>query len=239
MAPADLTKPPADAEHFEDGLATKTLVAGEGKVTPKPDDIVRVRFTAWKSDGTLVQHVAAPHSITIAVTKMVPGWSRAVQKMVVGEKRRIWVPALLTGDKIGEGQSLLFDTSFLEIIEPPPTPPDVAAPPADAKATESGLAYKVLRPGTGTEHPKRSSTVVVHYSGWTTDGKMFDSSVVARHPRRVPLDRVIKGWTEGVQLMVKGEKTRFWIPSGLAYGDTTPGRPHGMLVFDIELIEIK
>src|SRR4030095_7177633 len=90
-----------------------------------------------------------------------------------------------------------------------PVPSDVAAPPKDAQKTSSGLASKVLTPGTGKEHPKATSQVTVHYSGWTPDGKMFDSSVVRGQPATFPLDRVIKGWTEGVQLMVVGEKRRF------------------------------
>ncbi|MCA9704692.1 MAG: FKBP-type peptidyl-prolyl cis-trans isomerase [Myxococcales bacterium] len=118
-----------------------------------------------------------------------------------------------------------------------PAPPDVAAPPADAKKTASGLAYKVLQPGTGTTKPNEDSVVEVHYSGWTTDGKMFDSSVTRGKPTSFPLKRVIAGWTEGLQLMVEGEKTRFWIPVELAYKDQ-PGKPAGMLVFDVELLKI-
>ena len=79
--------------------------------------------------------------------------------------------------------------------------------------------------------------VDVHYTGWTTDGKMFDSSVLRGKSAQFPLNAVIKGWTEGVQLMVEGEKTRFWIPSELAYGNR-PGRPQGTLVFDVELLKI-
>jgi peptidylprolyl isomerase len=117
-----------------------------------------------------------------------------------------------------------------------PAPADVKAPPKDAKKTSSGLAYKVLTPGTGKKHPGPTSTVTVHYSGWTTDGKMFDSSVTRGEPASFPLDRVIKGWTEGVQLMVEGEKTRFWIPEPLGYGGRRA--PFGMLVFDIELLKV-
>ena len=112
------------------------------------------------------------------------------------------------------------------------------APPADARKTTSGLAYKVLRPGTGTLHPLPSSTVTVHYSGWTTDGKLFDSSVLRGEATSFKLNGVIKGWTEGVALMVEGEKTRFWIPQDLAYKGQ-PGGPKGMLVFDVELIKIQ
>jgi len=115
-------------------------------------------------------------------------------------------------------------------------PPDVKAAPKDVKKTSSGLAYKVLKPGSGKSHPTATSPVTVHYTGWTTDGKMFDSSVTRGEPSTFPLNRVIAGWTEGVQLMVEGEKTRFWIPENLAYRGQRA--PFGMLVFEIELIKI-
>ena len=118
-----------------------------------------------------------------------------------------------------------------------PAPPDVAAPPEDAEFTESGLASKLLKKGSGTEHPTASSNVTVHYTGWKTDGTMFDSSVKRGRKSSFPLNGVIKGWTEGLQLMVVGEKRRFWIPANLAYGEN--GRVPGMLVFDVELFEFK
>lgn len=120
----------------------------------------------------------------------------------------------------------------------PSVPADVAAPPADAQKTASGLAHKVLKAGTGTQHPTPMSTVRVHYTGWKTDGEMIDSSVVRGEPAEFGLFQVIDGWTEGLQLMTVGETRRFWIPGSLAY-DGKPGRPQGMLVFDIELLEIK
>ncbi len=125
-------------------------------------------------------------------------------------------------------------------------PPDVAAPPAEALRTQSGIASKVLRVGLGSRRPTASSLVTVHYTGWTTDGRMFDTSV-GDTPPSFPLDGVIPGWTEGVQLMVEGEKRRFWIPGDLAYDNITvpdyvpedQRPPKGMLVFDIELIRIR
>ena len=117
-------------------------------------------------------------------------------------------------------------------------PSDVAAPPDDAETTASGLASKVVEAGSGTEHPGPTSTVTVHYTGWHTNGEMFDSSVTRGQPSSFPLNGVISGWTEGVQLMVAGEKRRFWIPEDLAYGGRT-GYPAGMLVFDVELISIQ
>jgi FKBP-type peptidyl-prolyl cis-trans isomerase len=117
-------------------------------------------------------------------------------------------------------------------------PSDVGAPPADATRTASGLATKVLTPGTGRQHPRANSRVKVHYSGWTTDGRMFDSSVARNEPISFGLNQVIPGWTEGVQLMVEGETRRLWIPEKLAYGGQR-GAPQGMLVFDVELIAIE
>jgi len=119
-----------------------------------------------------------------------------------------------------------------------PAPADVAAPPSTAAKTGTGLASRVLKPGTGSAHPGRTDLVTVHYTGWTTDGKMFDSSVAKGQPATFRLDDVIKGWTEGVPLMVEGERTRFWVPENLAYGGKGDG-PRGMLVFDIELIRIE
>jgi peptidylprolyl isomerase len=128
---------------------------------------------------------------------------------------------------------------------PPPAPADVAAPPSDAQKTASGLAYRLLRASADpkAKHPRRMSVVTVHYTGWTTDGKMFDSSLTDGTPAEFPLDRVIPGWTEGLQLMKVGDAMRFWIPGALAYDNpkkkAREGVPHGMLVFDVELLGVK
>ncbi len=135
----------------------------------------------------------------------------------------------------GESASVTSDTTTA-MLE---TPKDVAAAPADAETTASGLAHKLLANGTGEPKPKATDLVTVHYSGWTTDGKLFDSSVKRGEPTSFPLNGVIAGWTEGLQFMVVGEKRRFWIPAKMAYGENPPaGYPAGTLVFDIELIKI-
>jgi peptidylprolyl isomerase len=118
-----------------------------------------------------------------------------------------------------------------------PAPPDVAAPPADALKTASGLASKVLQPGTGSEHPGIKNAVTVHYTAWSADGKMFDSSHARKIPSTFLIEAVIKGWAEGVQLMTVGEKRRMWIPEDLAFKGIK-GRPQGMVVFEVELIDI-
>ena len=117
-------------------------------------------------------------------------------------------------------------------------PSDVAGPPDDAEVTASGLASKVIKAGTGTQNPGPTSEVTVHYTGWLTNGEMFDSSVTRGETISFALNGVIPGWTEGVQLMVPGEKRRFWIPEDLAYGGR-PGYPAGVLVFDVELFSIQ
>lgn len=108
------------------------------------------------------------------------------------------------------------------------------------KSTASGLQYKVLETGTGSAHPSPNDAVKVHYHGTLIDGTVFDSSVNRGEPISFGLNQVIPGWTEGLQLMVEGEKTRFFIPSQLAYGNRAAGKikPGSTLIFDVELIGI-
>jgi FKBP-type peptidyl-prolyl cis-trans isomerase len=93
--------------------------------------------------------------------------------------------------------------------EPPRPPANLTAAPRDARKTKSGLAYRVLRKGTGAEHPTAEDRVSVNYSAWTTDSTLVDSTVAKGQPVTVPVNRVIPGWSEGLQLMVAGEKTLF------------------------------
>ena len=248
-APADVAAPPADAQKTASGLASKVITPGTGKEHPKPEDRVKVHYSGWTKDGTMFDSsVTRNEPAVFGLNQVIKGWTEGVQLMVVGEKRRFWIPAALAyGERPPPGApsgQLTFDIELLDITpapKPPPVPEDVKAPPASAKKTASGLAYRVIKPGTGKESPKATDTVVVNYTGWTPDGKMFDSSVVRGEPASFRLNQVIKGWTEGVQLMKVGETTRFWIPADLAYGEKPkrPGAPAGMLVFDIELLAVK
>lgn len=107
-------------------------------------------------------------------------------------------------------------------------------------STTSGLQYKIVREGEG-RRPSASDTVVVHYRGTLIDGTEFDSSYKRGEPIEFPLNRVIAGWTEGVQLMQEGAEFRFFIPSKLAYGPRGAGRvigPNEALIFDVELLEV-
>ena len=104
----------------------------------------------------------------------------------------------------------------------------------------SGLQYQVLKEGTGKK-PKATDQVRCHYEGMLVDGTLFDSSVQRGEPAVFGLNQVIKGWTEGVQLMQEGAKYRFYIPYQLGYGEQGAGQqipPYSALVFDVELIEV-
>ena len=251
-APPDVAAPPEDAERSESGLAWTVLQKGTGDKHPSAADIVKVNYTGWTTGGRMFDSsVKRGQPAEFPLNRVIKGWTEGVQLMVSGEKRRFWIPGNLAyGDAPANDPhgamgpprgTLVFDVeliSFKEAPKPPDTPKDVAKIPKNAKKTKSGLGSRVLKKGTGTEHPTATSVVTVHYSGWTTDGKMFDSSVVRGNPATFGLNQVIPGWTEGLQLMVAGEQRRIWIPENLAYAGR-PGRPAGMLVFDVELIDIK
>jgi FKBP-type peptidyl-prolyl cis-trans isomerase len=239
-APPDVAAPPADAARTQSGLASRVIKAGTGKAHPGRTDLVTVNYTGWTTDGKMFDSsVTRGEPAKFPLDKVIAGWTEGVQLMVTGETRRLWIPEPLAYQGKRDPKGLLvFDVELISFVSPPQAPADVKAPPSDAKKTASGLAYKVQKPGTGSKHPTSKSEVTVHYTGWTTNGQMFDSSVTSGQPATFPLDRVIAGWTEGVQLMVEGEKTRFWIPENLAYQGQR-GMPAGMLVFDVELIKIK
>ena len=132
---------------------------------------------------------------------------------------------------------LIFDIELLSITKSIPAPKDVAAPPADAQRTASGISYKVLNAGSG-DRPTAADRVTAHYTGWLADGTMFDSSVQRGAPVTFGVKQVIPGWVEALQLMQVGEKSLFWIPEELTYKGSA-GAPPGMLVFEIHLLEIE
>lgn len=237
-APADVTAPPAYAERTPSGLWSRLLYPGTG-AHPRAQDVVVVRYTGWTTDGnTFDTTLEADVARAFPLRAMIPGWAEGLMLMREGEQRRMWIPEVLAYDGSSNGPAgmLVYDIELLGVeASPPDVPEDVASPPSHAEVTASGLASEVVWAGSGSAHPSRDSRVTVHYSGWTTDGAMFDSSITRGRPATFPLSAVILGWTEGVQLMVVGEKRRFWIPAQLAYGNA-PGRPQGMLVFDVTLL---
>ena len=241
--PADLTMPPADAVKTASGLISKVVRPGDSTEKPAATDVVTVQYTGWASDGRMFDSSRTrPTPSMFPLNRAMTGWRECVSLMVLHETRRCWVPEPLAynGAAGRPRGTVVFDIELLD-TRPSPTipPPDVKEPPADTKKTPGGVSYKMLRPGTGTNHPTSFSKVTVHYSGWTTDGKLFDSSVARGAPATFDLGGgVIRGWTEALPLMVEGERARIWIPQDLAYKGQA-GSPRGMLVFDIDLIKIE
>lgn len=242
-APADVAAPPADAQRTASGLASKVLKPGSGSDRPNASARVKVHYSGWTTDGKLFDSsVMRGQPAEFPLANVIAGWTEGLQLMSVGEQRRFWIPQELAykGRPGAPAGMLVFDVELLSFVagpKMPEAPADVAQPPKTAKHTKSGLHWRVLEKGKGSKHPSASSQVEVHYSGWTTDGKLFDSSVMRGETATFPLNGVIAGWTEGLQLMTEGEKARFWIPEALAYKGQ-PGAPAGMLVFDVELIRI-
>jgi len=238
IAIKEISKPPADTKKTAGGVAYKISKEGAGE-KPAAKQVITFQFVAKAMDGEIVQDShSEPTPPTVPLDKLPKELAELFMDMKAGEQRQCWLPeSRAPGGFIAADLELI---SFKDAPPAPEVPKDISAAPADAAKTASGIAHKVLTPGNGKTHPKETDTVKVHYSGWTTDGNMFDSSVTRGEPAQFMLNGVIKGWTEGVQLMVVGEKRRFWIPEELAYGPAVPGsnRPGGMLVFDIELLDI-
>jgi len=234
-------KVPEAATKTESGISYVITAPGEGGV-PTAEQNVKFNFTFFGPDGSPVQSSAQMGGAqTAPMEKLPPFFSEVFLQLQAGGKADVYIP----GSVLGAPDPIVkCEVELVEISDPipaPPVPEDVAAVPADAKKTESGLAYKVLKEGEGGDKPTAASTVTVHYTGWETNGEMFDSSIVRGETTSFPLGQVIPGWTEGLQLMSKGDTYRFWIPEELAYGPKQEGSGHpgGLLVFDVQLVEFK
>jgi len=251
--PPDVASPSPSALKTASGIFMKVLASGYGSEHPVENDCVRVRFTAWKRDGSLFS-TSGIHgeSIVQCINNLIPGAAEALGMMVTGEKRRVWVPASLTfgrkhhhrSDRMALDEEpppntdLTFDVELLEVMKAPPTPADLKTPPEDAVKTASGVAFRVLKSGAGAAHPSMTSQVTLHFSGWTSDGNLFESTMISGHPAIFQVGSTPPGWREALQHMVVGEKVRLWIPASLAYGEKPVNHmnPAGNLVYDIELL---
>ena len=177
------------------------------------------------------------------LNKVISGWTEGLQLMTVGEKARFWIPQDLAykGRPGAPAGMLVFDIELLSfkkhLLQRQKLLPMLLLLPIMPRKQTLGLHIRFYRKAPGTEKPSAESIVTVHYTGWLTNGEMFDSSVTREEPAKFPLNKVISGWTEGLQLLTVGDKARFWIPEDLAYKGR-PGAPAGMLVFDVELLEI-
>jgi peptidylprolyl isomerase len=249
--PEDVGAPAAKATALTSGTKFLLVRPGTAKENVRNFDTVSYKFTAWDSTGRMLDtnEVGAAHAMTVQPYKQPTGMAEMLTSLPVGARGRFWIEA----EKIAAGGNkppggvdhgtICYEIEITQntkaAAEPPPTPPDVAKPPADAQKTAKGVFYRFLAHGPGKDprRPTPKDNVKVHYAGWTTDGKMFDSSYLRNEPSTFGLTGVIAGWTDGLQVMTPGDRVRFWIPEELAYKGQA-GRPQGMLVFDIELLEI-
>jgi FKBP-type peptidyl-prolyl cis-trans isomerase len=242
--PADVAAAPPGALTTASGVLMTILKAGGGNVRPESNDCVKVHFAGWKRDGSFLASTRLrdePESQCLQA--MFVGVADALKMMVVGEERRLWVPADLTykrddHDEPPPRADVTFDVELLEIQKAPPTPRELKAP-RSARKTPSGLAVQVLHKGRGARSPGPESRMTLHVSGWTTDGRLIESSVMAGQPATYELEGVLSGWREALQGMVVGDKVRLWIPAALAFGEKPRrGQPHGDVVYELELLGI-
>ena len=173
-APPDVAAPPADAAKTDSGLVSRVITPGTRPGKPAPTDYVTVHYTGWSADGNMFDssHTRGNPS-TFPLNRSLIGWRECVLLMTVGETRRCWVPQNLAyrGQAGRPAGTVVFDIELVETrANPTIAPPDVKEVPADAMKTATGLAYRVLEPGTGVRMPTAQERVTVHYTGWTTDG---------------------------------------------------------------------
>jgi peptidylprolyl isomerase len=249
--PADLSMPPADAEREPSGVARKILKRGSGPSHPPPDAFVDLVYAGWERNGRQFEGMGPntpPNRYDLK--ELCPGLSQEIQQMAVGDKRRIWVPAALAYAKRTDFANapkgdMTFEVELMNIVPRATTPADLKAPPKDAKTTKSGLTYVVLTKGKGKRHPADETRAEVVYTGWTPDGRMFQTSVASQEPAIVRVRMLPPGWKEAMKLMVEGDKWRLWLTGKLGFGELAPGAenlpfgmPSGPIVYDVELVRI-
>jgi len=236
------------------------MVLSEGPVngfSPKAEDIVDVHYVGTLIDGTeFDSSVRRGAAARFPLNRVIQGWTEGVQLMSEGDKYRFFIPSELAygpagtpGGPIGPNEALIFDVELIKVSNLERNLEAANKFLADngkksgVKTTASGLQYQVLTKGqSGGKSPNDADKVRVNYEGRLLDGTVFDSSYDRGEPIEFPLNRVIPGWTEGVQLMSEGDKFRFFLPPAIAYGEAgTPGGPIGpneALIFDVELLNV-
>lgn len=251
---------------LDSGLQYKIIEPGQGE-SPTPSDVVTVHYAGRLLDGTeFDSSYKRNEPISFPVTGVIPGWTEALQLMKKGAKWELYIPSHLAygpqgGGPIPPNATLLFDVELIDFENQ-----QIAADRAQQERQQlaesnrlagqafleenkkkegvielpSGLQYKVLEEGTG-ETPTANDTVSVHYEGRLLNGNVFDSSYQRNRPAEFPVTGVIPGWVEALQLMKTGAKWELYIPGDLAYGErgnrSIP--PNSLLIFQVELLEIK
>lgn len=237
---------PTNAIETASGMRYVVLKPASGPERFAEPSFINYRVTLRSADG--VVHLDADKDGVQArsfrsLARDMPALARAMMSAPIGETRRWWIDAsaMRPGYPGMPDLAHVIDLTVVGNYDPLKPPSTVSGPPASAVRTASGLAYEVLKHGQGGAKPTVESTIEIHYNGWTTDGKLFDSSIQRDQPAVFPMSQLIAGWQEGVQLMSPGDSFRFWVPGQLAYDNQPPqpGTPRGMLVFDVTLFSVQ
>ncbi len=240
----------------DSGLQYMVLEEGpEDGLAPVSTDLVQVHYVGTLKDGVEFDSSRARGAAaTFPLNRVIPGWTEGVQLMSEGDQFRFFLPPELAygesgtpGGPIGPNEALIFDVELIKVQSPErnlKVAQDFLAENAKkdgVRTTESGLQYLVLTEGEdGAASPDENDVVKVDYVGTLINGTEFDSSVARGQPAVFPLNRVIDGWTEGVQLMSVGDKYRFFVPPELAYGVRGNDMigPNEALIFEVELLDV-
>lgn len=236
-----------DITETTSGLRYAVIEAGDGMMLI-PNMRVRIHYTGYFEDMSIFDSSfqrEEPIDFTLGKGMVIRGWEEGIAKLRVGDKARLWIPYHLAYGEQGRGpipasSNLIFDVQVIDAEEVKrPQPYNIQG--LELHETETGLQYYIVRQGTG-ETAEAGQMATVHYTGFLTNGNIFDSSVERGQPFRFLLGRgqVISGWDEGVALMQKGARYRFIIPAELAYGEraTGPIPANATLIFDVELLDI-
>lgn len=250
---------PAVVDKFEvEGLETTTTDSGIKYILLEPGSgmelehgmYVTLHYTGFIDEEAAVfdssRERGEPITFILGRRMVIPGWEEAIPNFRVGDKVRLWIPSHLAYGDQGRGPippdaDLIFDLEILDataLVRPEP----FNTKGLDTLETESGLQYIIIREGYG-DYPEAGQVVVIHYTGYLSDGTMIDSSVQRNEPLRfvVGSDQVIRGMDEGLALLRQNSRARLIIPPDLAYGErgVGPVPPDATLIFDIELIYIE
>jgi FKBP-type peptidyl-prolyl cis-trans isomerase FkpA len=248
------------------GLKYRILRKGDDKKKPGEADMVEVNYHGWLDGGKVFDSsYDRGEPIEFPLNRVIPGWSEGMQLVGKGGMIELEIPADLgygargAGGRIPPNATLHFVVELQQInggdddsadddkeVALPKLPTGAGKldqdPPKKFTKTKSGLKYRILRKGDDKKKPKEIDTVEVNYHGWLDNGKVFDSSYERREPIEFPLNQVIPGWTEGMQLVGKGGMIELEIPARLGYGNRGAGNdipPKSRLHFLVELLDVK